>query len=341
MPRKTIITILLALLIPIPAFAQEYIVKFERPAKVGEKYSLSDSGGVSVTQTANDASYPQRVKSETEDYQVQFAAMAEVLEVDEKGRKVKIAFTVEKFTKIEGSSLTELVPPGKVIIANGNQETSYSLQDGSLSTQAQEALTLSLIDVAEPGAPSYDDMLGTTEPKQVGESWAVNNTLVAKALEVAEGMESLGVSVKPENVSGVAKIAGLEEIGGVEYLDIRAELEAELVSSARLELRDGVVSAIDKAILRFGAQGYFPVDHSIPIQAISLTMDVQYVFKGIPGTWGEKFVLQIKGQMTNQILQTAGLDGQLLQEALNDKHTEMIEALKKAGADDPRLLDLP
>ncbi len=69
-------------------------------------------------------------------------------------------------------------------------------------------------------------------------------------------------------------------------------------------------------------------------------MDVQYVFKGIPGTWGEKFVLQIEGQMTNQILQTAGLDGQLLQEALNDKHTEIIEVLKKAGADDPRFQDL-
>jgi hypothetical protein len=300
---------------------------------------------MSVTQTVNDESDPQVVESETEDSQVQFAAMAEVLEVDEKGRKVKIVFTVEKFTKIEGSSLTELVPPGKVIIADGNQETPYSLQDGSLSKQAQEALgfwTLSLIDVAEPGAPSYDDMLGTTEPKQVGESWAVNNTLVAKALEVAEGMESLGVSVKPENVSGVAKIAGLEEIGGIEYLDIRAEIEAELTSSKGLELRDGVVSAIDKAILRFGVQGYFPVDHSIPIQATSMAMNFELVMKAVPGgEYWEHFVLQVEGQMTSQTLQTAGLDGQLLQEALNDKHTEILEALKKAGADDPRLLDLP
>ena len=296
---------------------------------------------MSATQTVNDESDPQVVESETEDYQVQFAAMAEVLEVDEKGRKVKIAFTVEKFTKIEGSSLTELVPPGKVIIADGNQETSYSLQDGSLSTQAQEALVL-VIDLAEPGAPSYDEMLGTTEPKQVGESWAVNNTLVAKALEGAEGMQSVGVSVKPENVSGVAKIAGLEEIGGIEYLDIRAEIEAELTSSKRLELREGLVAAIDKAILRFGAQGYFPVDHSIPIQATSTTMNMEYVFKGIPGSgYWEHFVLQVEGQMTNQTLQTAGLDGQLLQEALNEKHTEIIEALKKAGADDSRLQDLP
>jgi hypothetical protein len=257
------------------------------------------------------------------DYQVQFAAMAEVLEVDEKGRKVKIAFTVEKFTKMEGSSLTELVPPGKVIIADGN---SYRL-DGSFGSLSQEE-ALALIAVAEPSSPLDNEILGTTEPKQVGESWALNNTLIAKTLEVAEGIQGEGVSVKPENVSGVAKIAGLEEIGGIEYLDIRAEIEAELTGSVAWT---GANATIDKAILRFGVQGYFPVDHSIPIQATSIAMNMQLVLKGTGG-YLEGRVEKDEVQRTRQVLQTAGLDGQLLQEALNDKHTEIIEALKKAGA---------
>jgi len=324
MPHKTIITIFLALLIPIPAFAQEYVVKFERPDKVGAKYSFSASGGVLKDSTT---AVDTEVNSTTEDYQIQFAAMAEVLEVDEKGRKVKIAFTVEKFTKIEDSRLTELVPPGTVIIADRNQETSYSLQDGSLSPSAQEALTL-VIDLAEPSAPSYDELLGTTEPKQVGESWALDNTLVAKALQ------KYCPESEAENVSGVAKIAGLEEIGGIEYLDIRAELEAEQCLT-----RQGVLT-FDKAIVRVGIQGYVPVDHSIPIQAKSAMMNFQVVGKATPDTGMEGLVYEGESQGTSQILQTAGLDGQLLQEALNDKHTEMIEALKKAGADDPRFQDL-
>ena len=326
MPRKTTITILLALLIPIPAFAQEYLVKFERPAKVGEKYSISASGGMSVKSTVVEDQ--QVVESEKlTDYQVQFAAMAEVLEVDEKGREAKVAFTVEKFTKIEGSNLTELVPPGKVIIADPN---SYSLQDGFLSSQAQEALVL--ISIAEPSSPLDDEILGTTEPKQVGESWALDNTLVAKAIQrKGLGLNLPEALLKLENASGVAKIAGLEEIGGVEYLDIWAELEAEFPRSI-MNLWEGAGADVDKGILRLVFQGYFPVDRSIPIQATSITVNVQLVLKGTPGTGAEGLVIQTEGQRTSQILQTAGLDGQLLQEALNDKHKEIIEALKKAGA---------
>jgi len=315
MPHKTIITILLTLLIPIPAFAQEYVVKFERPAKVGEKYSLSASGGMSIKSTVVEDQ--QVVESETVGYQVQFAAIVEVLEVDAKGREVKHAFTVEKFTKIEGSGLTELVPPGSVIIADSNRETPYSLQDGLLSEQAQEALDV-VIGVVEPGDPSDDEFFGTTETKQVGESWAVNHTLIAKVLQLG------GVSVKPENISGVAKIAGLEEIGGIEYLDIRAAIEAEFP---------------DNTILRFGIQEYFPVDSSIPIQATSMTMNLQLVSEGTGGLL-EGRVEQDEMQWIRQILQTAGLDGQLLQEALSDKHKEIIELFKKAGADDPRFQDL-
>jgi len=312
MPTRMITAILLALLISIPAFAQKYVVKIERNAKVGEKYSHSASGSRSKTTTA--VRDQQVVESETVDYQVQFAAIAEVLEVDEKGQEVKIALTVEKFTKIEGSSLTELVPPGKVIIADGNRENPYSLQNGSLSKQAQEALGV-VIAVAEPGGLSDDEVFGTTEPKQVGESWALNNTLVAEVMQI-------------EGVSGVAKIAGLEEIGGVEYLDIRIEVGAEQWSPTAVP--EG--AAIDKAIIRFSAQGYFPVDHSIPIYAESTTMNLQFVLKGMPGTEQEGLVTQVEMQQTNQILQTAGLDGQLLQEALNDKHKEIIELLKQAGA---------
>ena len=319
MARKTTITILLALLIPIPVFAQEYVVKIERNAKVGEKYSFSVSGSTSQTTTV--VRDQQVVESETVGYQVQFAAIVEVLEVDEKGREVKHAFTVEKFTKIDGSSLTELVPPGTVIIADGNRETPYSLQDGLLSEQAQEALEL-VIGVAEPGGPSDDELFGTTETKQVGESWAINNTLVAKVAQRE------GVRVKPEIVSGFVKIAGLEEIGGVEYLDIRIEVGAEQWSPT--DVPEGV--AIDTAILRRVVQGYFPVDHSIPFQATSITRNLQFVLKGMPGIEQEGLVIQIEDQFTRQTLQTAGLDGRLLQEALNDKHKEIIELLKKAGA---------
>ena len=101
--------------------AQKYAVHMSPPVSSGQAFAVSATGSTSM-QTSNG----DRVLMKSE-YQVTFEGRASVLEIDNKQRPTKIAFTVEKFTKTEGGVTNELLKPGMIILADGNQTSPISL----------------------------------------------------------------------------------------------------------------------------------------------------------------------------------------------------------------------
>jgi hypothetical protein len=84
---------------------QKYAVHLSPPISSGQGFTVSATGSELLQTSIGD-----RVLMKTE-YQVTFVGRASVLEIDTKQRPLKIAFTVERFTKTEGGVANELLKP--------------------------------------------------------------------------------------------------------------------------------------------------------------------------------------------------------------------------------------
>src|SRR5215471_757103 len=133
---KTMRLILLAIAATTAVSAQNYAIYMSPPVHAGQSYTVSSTGSTLKRNSSGD-----RVLKEV-DYQVQFQGGAAILEVDGKGRPVKMAFTVEKLTKIEKGTTIDLLQPGSVVVADGSLEQPIYLKDGMMEESVREAFQL-------------------------------------------------------------------------------------------------------------------------------------------------------------------------------------------------------
>jgi hypothetical protein len=107
---KTMRWILLALVTTTAMDAQNYAVHMSNPVHAGQSYA------VTAAATRLDKTLTGDRVLKAAEFQVNFQGRADVLEVDGKQQPFKIAFTVERFTKIEGGVTIDLLKSGSVIL---------------------------------------------------------------------------------------------------------------------------------------------------------------------------------------------------------------------------------
>jgi hypothetical protein len=154
------------------------------------------------------------------EYQVTFQGHASILEVDTKSRPVKVAFTVERFTKTEGGATVELLKPGMIILADGGRKSPLSLKEGTLEDSAREAFGV-VYSTHMPGDATDDEIFGSSKPRAVGERWPMNSLLASQSLRRS------GVTVSPDRLSGGVSILAKEKVGDIDCLNMRGEMQAE------------------------------------------------------------------------------------------------------------------
>jgi hypothetical protein len=194
--------------------AQKYAVHLSPPVPSGQVFTVSATGSELLQTSIGD-----RVLKKTE-YRVTFVGRASVLEIDTKQRPLKIAFTVERFTKTEGGVANELLKPGMIILADGSQKSPISLRDGSLEEPAREAFGL-VYSTHTPGDATDDEVFGTPELRAVGERWPMNSGLASESLKKS------GMAVSPEHLSGTVSILATDRVGGIDCLNIRGEMQSD------------------------------------------------------------------------------------------------------------------
>ena len=176
-----------------------------------------------------------RVLKATE-FQVNFQGRADVLEVDGKQQPFKIAFTVERFTKIEGGVTIDLLKSGSVIIADGSQQQPISVKDSTTEESVRDAFEL-IYFPDQPDAFTDDEIFGTKEAKGIGDSWSINPALLSASLK---GM----ITVPEGHLSGMVSLVAKDKIANIDCLSLRKELKADDLTSK--DLRPGVT--LDRAL---------------------------------------------------------------------------------------------
>ena len=271
----------LALLLCTPAGADDktYDIKLARPVKVGTKYAITTDGALVRETTIKRGAVTQ--KQPEDGYGVHLEGTVEVLALDEIGEESKVAITVDKCTRITSEGETELVPKGKVLLAEGQgKDTRFSLRGGGeLTKDATDALDL-VISLDTNDTLTDDDLLGTKDKKKVGQSWPVTSENVAK------DSERVGVVVKPGDVEGSFRIDGLEKKDDVECLKLSGNLKVKnLVTKADENEDDGLPEGfvVEGGSMEAKYAGLFPVDSSVGSLAESASMTFVTHVKGKGG----------------------------------------------------------
>ena len=246
-------------------------IKLGRPVKAGTKYKLS-AAAVSKRNIVS-TSGPRKPGPGSFEAQVELVAQVEVVDVDAQGLPATSNLTVEKCVLTTDGTPKELLAAGQILVVTAKDgKNTIVLKDGTLSGEAMGPLQGVL-----PAAHGQkeDELYGTQERKKAGESWPLD----VKAV-VAETKKH-GLSLEPDGVSAISKLAAVREIEGKPCLEVNILVDAENVkapSQKGYTAKDASIKIATKKVL--------PVDVSLPEVSEAQTITVHYIMESPAGPNG-------------------------------------------------------
>jgi hypothetical protein len=213
--------ILLALFVQVSALlaADDYVIRLTRPSKVGDRFRIDARGS---TREQERITVGDQVQKDDKDMSVHLVAAATILAVDSKADATKIEYLIESCQKNSAGKTEEVLPAGKKVVAESNAEgeTVFTVDGDPALKDISKALGV-VISAHTPGAPSDDEIFGTSERKHVGDTWSIHTETTAAYLSKA------GLKVSPENLKGTVSLDAVKTVGAVKALALTAHLSAK------------------------------------------------------------------------------------------------------------------
>ncbi|MBY0527842.1 MAG: hypothetical protein K2R98_30880 [Gemmataceae bacterium] len=272
MKRILILPVLLAIgLVIVPAHAadDEYPIKLFVPAKVGTRRAVQISGKQVLERiTLKDGKPDQNTKSVNV---VEFKAKVETQAVNAEGQESKRLITIERFVLIpDGDKEQDALPTGFVLTAETKEgRTVYQPveKDQKLTRLAEHILPRFFAN--ETGA-TENQMFPIEKPRKVGASWPADKKLLLAQFK--------GFGIKPEQLTGAAKLVGVKTVNGKKLL----ELEMTIAVQSEGPSEEDLIS--QEFSFKMVRRELVPVDYSTGPVEHSSEVSMKHVLKGKPGS---------------------------------------------------------
>jgi hypothetical protein len=268
---------------------KEYEIKIHRPDRAGMKFDVAITVAMKreMTRMANGQALrePEHVSA------VELKGIAEIVEVDDKGRDLKVNYIIDKCIKVEGDKEEELLPKGAVLTSSlgADRKTTVYTVPGRKLTEAQiDALDL-VADLQPPDAALADALYGPKGKQKIGASWDVSSAAMA------EDLKRNDYQVKPESITGSMKINALEKSNGIDCLNISGEMK---VSKAKMKPSDDV--PVRNVTMESTFTWLLPVDPSLNHVMVHGTVVSTYSMAG-PGRDGAEIRGEIRTTRMYQV----------------------------------------
>lgn len=185
----------------------------------------------------------------------QMSARTEVLEVDPRGEPIHSRFTIERFEFGEPGQEPITIPPNRVLeIARADTaEHARVTIDGEPATDAMRHAVQLLVSLThgESGIGS-DEVFGSREPHNPGDSWPVDADRAAQSLAASSGIRG--------TYHGTTRFVGAAEVRGVACNSLEMSLDGDL--DALPGLPQGIT--LDRAHLTTRGRVMLPIDEQLP-----------------------------------------------------------------------------
>ena len=275
MRRKCLLALTALFAVITSAAAQEYQIKFVRPAKVGDQFRLVASGSNAISKIVTVAE--KKMPPEATSYAVQFEGVGTVKQISASGEPMEVSFQVTKCIKTVDGTNTELAPKDAVLVAKSvNGHMQYAIGNKMLARDIGEALSL-MLDLGS-GSNDDDQIFGTNQPQKVGDSWPINAELAARKLK------SEGIDVPPSAIDGKVTLLGLKSHDGIPCLEIRSNLAVHGAVPDLGEVPPGV--KLNRAIMKGEISGLLPQDAAmqLPVQSMKMELEAELIATRPDGT---------------------------------------------------------
>lgn len=213
-----------ALLVPSLTFAQPYAINAKRPLNVGDQFRTE--GRVEnhrIRKVTVSAGEPQPDLDMTTS--LDYAMYVQVQEVED-GAPTRVLCTITRLILDDGQNKRSMIgaPPDVSAIRDDNGNTKIEVASGTASSEVVAAL----YDVIklEPRTIQAEDLVTSTQPRNVGDTWAVDPKVAAKLL----GEEHL--DVQPGEVTAQSKLISVEKENGDTKLTVGLDVSADHVKLA-------------------------------------------------------------------------------------------------------------
>jgi len=278
----------LALLLPVSALsaADDYVIRFTRPSKIGDRFRLDAKG---TTRESERITVGGQVQTDEKDLSVHLIAAATVLAVDSQSNATRIEYVIQTCEKTEGGKTEQVLAAGRKVIAESDAQgkTEFMVDGDPALDDISKALGV-VISAHTPGSPTDDDIFGTTERKKVGDTWSINTRTAATYLSKA------GLGVSADNLKGTVSLDAVKTVGGVKALSLTTHMSAEGMT---MELPEFL--QIEKSSMAGEFTSLVPVDpeaENLLPNKIKMTIDV--LLRGQKPDTGSSVTIEEKMEMS-------------------------------------------
>ncbi len=249
------------------AAADDYAIKFDRPMKVGDRFSVTSRGTQSqiANVTAGDRALPEKREALT----AELSADVEVLAVSPKGKPRKVRLTATRLTvETDGRSNDAMPRSTEVIVEFVDKKSKYSI--GGLPAGEQARKALALVFALSSDETSDDVIFGTEQRQSPGKRWPMNAAPAAKSLSA-----TFGGRFAPEDLQGGCQLQEVVQAAGGSALRITGEFA---VSELKIPLPNGL--KIRRGSLQSKLSCVIPVDPSKGTIQQGTEVDVEFLADG-------------------------------------------------------------
>jgi hypothetical protein len=186
--------------------AQNYPIKLERPAKVGDKMRVEGTGRLSIITSADSGS--NAVPTSYSDFTAEYDVVETTLEVGEHNRITKSSIQVNKLTKTEDKKTEEVVPKDKVIVVSQSEKgTVFEIDGVRVSPAVARVLTVFITKGADYSTD--DEIFGTKERQKRGEAWPANGQPVEAEMRARAAENPAAMTA--EDMNGTVKLVSVDK----------------------------------------------------------------------------------------------------------------------------------
>ena len=236
-----------------PGTSRAYEIVVHRPLKAGDRMRVVVDAEERIEGAQTSTNVDQAaIKNIDKNLQLSLVGTLTIREVDEQGRAQSAVLVVEQFTATDTG--TALLPAGAKIDAIRGAGDFSLMVDDEPRPDLLRPLRLAF-PLHRPGSPLGDELFGSKDPRQIGDTWAVSKSLVSKRL-----VED-GYIVRETGLSGDTRLVGTTNVGGTECLELSAKLHGDQATVSEQWALLGVGSGQIDVTLKF----VVPVDKTLPL----------------------------------------------------------------------------
>lgn len=257
---------------PPPPQEKTWQIQLDRPASVGQSYTLSATGTQERRTEVTSPTQPGEIT--TEHLTITYAGIHEIKATDKQGRPAGVLIRIDRLTTDDGSGPIEQLAAGTLVTAtaSGNQ-TRYQMGREELDGTLADALNLAGAKLPSSQEPSEDAVFLNHIPRRPGDRWTADPKRLADAIAATTTF-----LIDPVTSTGEIQFDQPVTENGIPSLATTATFHI-----APIALRDAPDQNLSKSSITSITVRIHPVDPSLPLLKEELKTDMKIIRRAKSG----------------------------------------------------------